>query len=687
MSFMFVVVFINLAFSQVSPCGIHDMEQEAIEEDPSILERRAILQEFTEEYIQRKTRSEEVYVIPVVMHIMHSYGEENISREQVEDAIRIMNEDFRKDNWDTTIIIPQFQGIAADSRIEFRLAKLDPEGNCTDGITRTFTNLSYSAGENVKPLSRWPRDMYLNIWVVGGVASGAAGYSYYPGIGPNRDGIVVRHDYVGGIGTSSLNRARTLTHEAGHYLNLAHPWGSSNEPAVLSNCGIDDEVSDTPETIGSNSCNLSQSSCGSLDNVQNFMEYSYCTRMFTQGQKDRMRAALNSNVGQRVELWQIQNLMATGTNDGYQALPCVPVADFSLNFPLVCEGTEVTFTDNSYNAIPGTWLWSFPGGTPATSNQQNPSIYYETAGTYSASLFVGNQVGDSVITKESIIHIVPGDSLATIPFFEGFESPNFPAYEQQGSDLNWLRVGDGVANWKRTLTSSASGMASAKLSLVSNEKGSVSSLISPPIYVDPNMSDVYLNFKYAYAQNRDEPDDEFNIYISNNCGESWSIRFTKSGYFLSSTGGVEYNEQFLPQADEWKQIEKNISIFTNTSEVIMIQFECVSDKGNDIYLDDIEVVGILASEDQMKENSVSIYPNPITAESQINIRSVRNTSYLFRLTDIQGKLIGIKEINLTSGENIIPLQNLYPQLKKGVYMLQVMSEETSSNFKIIKMND
>lgn len=687
MSFMFVVVFINLAFSQVSPCGIHDMEQEAIEEDPSILERRAILQEFTEEYKQRKTRSEEVYVIPVVMHIMHSYGEENISREQVEDAIRIMNEDFRKDNWDTTIIIPQFQGIAADSRIEFRLAKLDPEGNCTDGITRTFTNLSYSAGENVKPLSRWPREMYLNIWVVGGVASGAAGYSYYPGIGPNRDGIVVRHDYVGGIGTSSLNRARTLTHEAGHYLNLAHPWGSSNEPAVLSNCGIDDEVSDTPETIGSNSCNLSQSSCGSLDNVQNFMEYSYCTRMFTQGQKDRMRAALNSNVGQRVELWQIQNLMATGTNDGYQALPCVPVADFSLNFPLVCEGTEVTFTDNSYNAIPGTWLWSFPGGTPATSNQQNPSIYYETAGTYSASLFVGNQVGDSVITKESIIHIVPGDSLATIPFFEGFESPNFPAYEQQGSDLNWLRVGDGVANWKRTLTSSASGMASAKLSLVSNEKGSVSSLISPPIYVDPNMSDVYLNFKYAYAQNRDEPDDEFNIYISNNCGESWSIRFTKSGYFLSSTGGVEYNEQFLPQADEWKQIEKNISIFTNTSEVIMIQFECVSDKGNDIYLDDIEVVGILASEDQIKENSVSIYPNPITAESQINIRSVRNTSYLFRLTDIQGKLIGIKEINLTSGENIIPLQNLYPQLRKGVYMLQVMSEETSSNFKIIKMND
>ena len=105
------------------------------------------------------------------------------------------------------------------------------------------------------------------------------------------DGIVIQHNYTGSIGTSNAYRSRTLTHEVGHWLNLRHPWGNSNNPGLAENCDEDDLVDDTPNTMGWTSCVLEGTTCGSLDNVQNYMDYSYCGRMFTLGQKDRMRAA------------------------------------------------------------------------------------------------------------------------------------------------------------------------------------------------------------------------------------------------------------------------------------------------------------------------------------------------------------------------------------------------------------
>ena len=110
----------------------------------------------------------------IVFHIIHDYGESNISKEQVEDAVRILNEDFSKENPDTLDIIPAFQDIVADCDIEFRLARIDPWGNCTEGITRNYSLLTHSAGENVKDLSFWDADMYLNVWVVENIEGNAA---------------------------------------------------------------------------------------------------------------------------------------------------------------------------------------------------------------------------------------------------------------------------------------------------------------------------------------------------------------------------------------------------------------------------------------------------------------------------------------------------------------------------------
>ena len=229
--------------------------------------------------------------------------------------MEIINRDFNKLNPDTASVTDEFQNIIANVGVEFKLAQKDPNGNCTKGITRSYSELTNNAGENVKDFIKWDPSKYLNVWVVSNIEIGAGGYSYYPGEAPNNDanaGIVVLASQFGSIGESNGNNSsnRTLTHEIGHYLSLNHTWGNSNDNNIQDNCYDDDGIADTPLTIGTNSsCNLNQESCGSLDNVQNYMDYASCPKMFTVGQGAAIRAALEYG-----QSWQMHPETIYGQN-------------------------------------------------------------------------------------------------------------------------------------------------------------------------------------------------------------------------------------------------------------------------------------------------------------------------------------------------------------------------------------
>lgn len=80
-----------------------------------------------------------------------------------------------------------------------------------------------------------------------------------------------------------------------------------------------------------------------------------------------------------------------------------PIAAFSPSTTQVCSGQNINFNDASSNA-PTSWQWSFQGGTPSSSSQQNPQgIIYNTPGTYSVTLTVSNAGGSSVVTNTNII--------------------------------------------------------------------------------------------------------------------------------------------------------------------------------------------------------------------------------------------------------------------------------------------
>ncbi|MBN2681958.1 MAG: T9SS type A sorting domain-containing protein [Bacteroidales bacterium] len=117
-----------------------------------------------------------------------------------------------------------------------------------------------------------------------------------------------------------------------------------------------------------------------------------------------LRWIMTSNTGisgaiQASRASMIDDIYVTGI-----PLNAPPVADFSSDITSVCDGGTVIFTDQSTN-IPTSWSWTFNGGTPGTSTNQNPSVVYNTPGTYDVSLTVTNASGTNSITQTAYITV------------------------------------------------------------------------------------------------------------------------------------------------------------------------------------------------------------------------------------------------------------------------------------------
>ena len=263
--------------------------------------------------------------IPVVVHIVYATEEDNISDAQIQSQIDVLNQDFRALNPDKVNTPSVWAGLVTDTMLAFKLAEIDPEGNPTDGITRTktekesfMTNLddvkfSAEGGEDA-----WPSDRYLNIWVCRTLKSGSnsiLGYASWPGERdeyPEKDGVVIIHTAFGTEGTvdfiyanetpNPFNLGRTATHEIGHWLNLRHIWGDDNYD-WMDPCKGTDYVEDTPNQEGPNYGSLGDGltfpriSCNNAPNGDMFMNYMDYVNddtmiMFTPQQVLRMRVAL-----------------------------------------------------------------------------------------------------------------------------------------------------------------------------------------------------------------------------------------------------------------------------------------------------------------------------------------------------------------------------------------------------------
>ena len=645
------------------------------------LDQQAMEQHLTEMLGQAPTRGT-VYKIPVVFHVLHNGGAENISREQILNAVSIMNRDYRLMNADAATVHFDFNASnpgavcePSDVEVEFVLATKAPNGNCFSGITRTNSPLTSNgddgnaqvdaivAGNDVFQ-GEWPGNKYLNIFVCADIG-GAAGYTFNPSgwIGNNmRNGIWVLHSYTGAIGTSSENTSRTLTHEAGHWFNLSHTWGGTNDPGV--SCGSDN-VNDTPQTRGVTSCNLNENFCGVRANVENYMDYSYCSKMFTLGQVTRMRAAITGSTGGRNNLWTSANLLATGTN----AAPSLCSAEYSVPNRDVCPGQQVQYTDESYNAATG-WSWTFEGGTPATSTLQNPVVTYAVPGTYDVTLTATDGTTTNTEVKTDYITVLP--SSESLPFYEGFE--NLSSFS--GSTRWLVNNFENNAAWDVTSTAANSGSKSAKLANFGQSAGQTDELLSSNVDLSTisSTNGVTLSFRYAYRKRTSANDDYLKVFVTNDCGDLWALRKTMHNSTLSS---LTATSAWTPAAADWQTIHMTNVTSAYWVDNFRFKFRFESDGGNNIYLDDINIyagapsenVVLVGLDEQSQFQNAIVFPNP--ADNEVNVRFSVPTgqSVAVSVTDLMGNVLQKHVINANEGDNLVMLST--DMLASGMYMIRL----------------
>jgi PKD repeat protein len=912
-SFLFALV--PFGFSQFA-CGTDIEYNKAKARNPFLVQTRLDYDRMIEEKMLelRENRDGEldaVLKIPVVFHVIHNYGPENISDAQIWNQMDILNRDYNKLNADTIDVVEGFDTIIADVKFEFYLAQLDPEGNCTNGIDRIQSIETY-VGDNGSKINQWPRERYLNVWTVASMENGTAGYSQYPSsvidvVSARADGVIIRHNYIGNIGTGSENNSRALTHEVGHYLDLQHLWGSTNDPEVA--CG-DDGVADTPPTDGHASCptydmacdaqginnnaledlvtsysfsgmtqaagtvdptpvaqgiytddgeerlefgsfkavgvsentmtngrfefsnwgtgapdgatavnqmtgtlnglkyyefyikptpgslvtlssllfnikrsetgprsyavrsnisgwsnNISnavvgtnpyisqvlpgsaaaayfintdttllltgskfnlgaafankqdtikfriyawnaedengtfeidsvrvQGSFGLSANVQNYMEYSYCSRMFTEGQKARMRAALASTISNRNNLYTEQNHVITGI-DGTPH-PCAPQADFYPLHRFLCIGDQTTFKDNSTNATPTSWLWTFEDGVPATSTDQSPQVSFTSYGRKTVTLVVGNENGSSSKTIQECVIVSPDGQ----EFPGGLLQEGFDSYDQFYN--HWIPVNhDNNGSFFRQVSdvgysnNTCTQLNSYLMEATNIDEGGFDrdELVSPVMDLSGLSGDAVVSFKWSYAtQSTDIAGitDVLEVYISDDCGRTFETgSFTQfvslTGTDLVTAGSV--SGPFTPTSSaQWEERSFNLG---NSFLVNGFKLKFVFRAGlypNNLYIDDINITGTVNVNELNSEfYGAQLYPNPTgEGSSTLSYYNPSGAKVDITLTDMSGRLIEQWNSGATApGSKLVEIET--SQLPKGIYLVTLKSQRNAETLKLI----
>lgn len=649
-----------------------------------------------------------VYTIPVVVHVVYATEYDNISVAQIEDGLRILNEDYQRLNPDASQTRSIFQGVAADMQIEFKLAKKDPNGNCTDGITRTKNATACLSGGESAKVVKWDRTKYLNIWLTRNVSNTTPqdpggytlGYSFMPGTGGSGDGVIMRHDEMGVIGTAvgPGNAGRTLTHEVGHYLALHHPFApqrslSANnaaDPCLRNNItnptpsslpgfeNLLDFCEDTPPAAASNfGCNPSTNSCSNdspdlPDQIENYMDYSDCQNMFTLDQKARVHAVLSMN-SLRANLVSTSNLQATGI---LNPPSCAPVAGIDADKKIICTNEQIQFIDLSEEGDPSSWSWSFPGGSPATSTLENPTVSYANPGKYAVTLTVSNSGGSNTKTFTDFITVKNSSNpLFVTTWTESFENGGIPVL------MNVVDGADGVNGDENAFTHYANAGSHQSSSLVllraNNSYGQIDQLISPAINTS-NGTDLNLFFDYAFAATANDNDDQLEVYVSRDCGDTWIRRRFYNGGRLrtaANTTGI-----FVPNASQWTTETINFNAYIGT-DPILIKFVFENGGGNHFYIDNIRFgEGQDVSIQEFEAADMALYPNPSEGLVNLKLSDLMDRELELQITDLSGKPVYLE--NLTSQGPSLDLQldlNLVP----GVYIVNLKGESTSLQQKLI----
>ena len=681
-SFFFVST--NSFSQQKAPsfCSTDEVEEMRKKTDPEYLKNALELEKFTQDFInsgKARQKASGSFIIPVVFHcITTNGGTGTITLEQVENALQQVNENFQGSNYNWDDVEPEFANLRDTLDITFCLAQIDPDGNPTNGITIHADETAFYDGRNAAAVTQyaWDNTKYMEVYTLGYVEgdgnSGRSGYAELPSMthtNANEARIVYNYKYLGWGGSSTQSEtdrwSSIFTHEIGHWLNLRHTF--------LNGCSSPgDYVDDTPYTSdGGGSLGCAGSSCSSTDNGNNYMSYNTgCYSMFTIGQMERLLAAMNHD--SRKTIWAEESLIETGCKEG----TLVPTAKFSSDLTAICTGETVQF-ENQSRGFPTAYEWTFEGGTPATSTDEDPSVVYNTSGVYTVTLKASSNAGEH--TEEKIGYIQVGTA-SSLPLAEGFEGTTFPP-------AGWsIANPDNSHQWAQN--SSVGHAGSSKCLVMSNVSNSVQGetddLIIAP-YDFTGKETVSLNFYLAYTQYDATSPDELVISVSTDCGNTWTEEYRKTHTDLETfvlNDGPQSNDWTPTQESHWRQELIDLTSYIG-EDYVQIRFRNISGYGTNIFIDDINLDGTTGFR-KLSETSVArlnVFPNPATGIFNIHATLIGDNN-LLTVKNMIGKTIYEEVLN--SGKKQLQTSIDLTDFADGVYFIQIQGSNTDLVKKLIK---
>ena len=562
-------------------------------------------------------------IIPVVVHVVYrtAVPATSITIAQAASQVQVLNDDFAKLNADAIKVTqPTFSTVASGANIRFCLAQRDPNGNPTTGVDyKLTTTATFGTNDAVKSAATggadaWDVTKYVNIWVCD-LGATLLGYGEFPTTAlSNTWGLVLHYKYTGSGGSAiaPYNLGRTGTHEFGHCFNLLHIWGDDGTA-----CTGSDQCSDTPNQAGEHYGCFAQGSiqtdgCTSASPGvmwMNYMDYTddACMYMFTAQQAARMEAVVSTAP------W---NVLQT-------SLGCTPVSALDAGITSVINPTNGSSTCNTsitpkitLNNAGSTTLTSaivnykmdalatqtlsWTGSlASATSTVLTLNVYTGlAAAAHTFSVWVTapnggtdqNAANNSASASFTVVAAPVGQAL---PFTERFDAVTFPPTGWVKTSAN---VTDATATWSRLANTTGipvvpTTTACAKMNNFAGNidiTGQLDALRSPALSFSGTNSTLRVVFDRSHRIYSATDIDSLNIYISTDCGGTWTRLFTKGGSQLATVTGT-LSTAYTPTANaQWVRDSVSLSAYVGQPSVY-IKFESRSGWGNNLYLDNINV--------------------------------------------------------------------------------------------------
>lgn len=562
-----------------------------------------------------------IVTIPVVVHVVYNTTAENISDAQAASQVTVLNNDFAKLNADASKVTQAtFSTVAAGANIRFCLAQRDPNGNATTGVTHKSTTVTaFGLSDEVKANSTggedaWDVTKYVNIWICD-LTGSYLGYGEFPTTSlSNTYGLVLDYAYTGsgGSATAPFNLGRTGTHEFGHCFNLFHIWGDDNGA-----CTGSDQCTDTPNqgaehygpftagSIQTDNC----TSTGSGVMWMNYMDYTDdgSMYMFTAQQVARMEAVVNTSP------WNILG----------SSLGCTPVSSLDagitsviapVNGSSVCDNNvtpKITLSNAGSTTITSakilykmdaltTQTLNFSGSlASATSTVLTLNAYTglsTAAHTFSVSVSAPNGGTDANSTNNtmtSTFTVIAAPTGSALPFVERFDAVTFPP-------TGWVKLASNTLNatntWSRLANTTGIAVvptttACAKMDNYSGNTditGQLDALRTPALSFTGANSSLNVTFDVSHKRYSTTDIDTLNVFISSDCGGTWTRLYTKGGTQLATAVGTQ-TTAFTPTANaQWRRETVSLTSYAGLSSVYL-KFESRSGWGNNVYLDNVNV--------------------------------------------------------------------------------------------------